>query len=781
MTTQCHKCNSANTDTARFCSDCGTQLVSTKDVSVTKTLQAPLFSLGKTIASKYKILSELGRGGMGVVYKAKDTKLKRTVALKFLPAELTKDKEAKKRFIQEAQASAALEHPNICTVYEVDETEDQIFIAMSYVEGKSLKDKLKDGPLDIDEAKDIALQVAEGLKEAHDKGIVHRDIKPANIMLTKKGQAKITDFGLAKLSWGVGLTKTSTIMGTVAYMSPEQAKGENVDHRTDIWSLGAMLYEILVGERPFIKDHEQALIFSILNDEPKSVSSLRSELPNYLESTIQKALEKNRTKRFQSVDEFIEAMKHPIDITTPKDDKSIAVLPFTNMSADPEQEYFCDGIAEELINALTHVKDLHVVARTSAFSFKGEKMDVREIGKRLNVEAVLEGSVRRSGDRLRITAQLINISDGYHLWSERFDREMRDIFDIQDEITLAIVDKLKVKLLRREKEALAKRYTEDVEAYNLYLKGMHFVSLFTAEGYEKAIRCFQQALQKDPNYALIYHGLALVEGTGYLYRNVPPYEAYPKAREYLQKALEIDNALGEAHAYMGWIHAFYDWNWKEAEKKLKLALELNPDYAEGHIWYSEFLAVTERNEEALREAKRAQALDPLSSWANGEVGEAFWRVGQYDRAIEEFIKALKIEPDNHRLHFLLGFCYLGKSMFEEAIEEYEKAVELSGRNPFQEVILAITYCEIGKKVEAEKLFESLKKRSKDEYVPPLCFFYIHLARGEEDNALEWLERACKERESYLTWIRVMPFDFLRIPEEPKYQDLLKKYGLEKYS
>jgi len=322
-----------------------------------------MVSAGKTIAGKYKLLAELGRGGMGVVYKAKDTRLNRTVALKFLPAELTQDEKVKKRFIQEAQAAAALEHPNICTVYEVDEADGQTFISMSYIEGQSLKDKLESGPLTIDEAKDIAIQVAEGLKEAHKKGIVHRDIKPANIMIKDERQAKITDFGLAKLSWGLNLTKPSTIMGTVAYMSPEQAKGEEVDHRTDIWSLGAMLYEMLSGTQPFEKDREQALIYAILNDKPTPLSLLRSDIPTQIEQMIEKALAKKTSERYQSVDELFQDLKQTSSIAPSKAEKSIAVLPFTNMSADPDQEYFCDGMTEEIINALTHIKDLRIIAR----------------------------------------------------------------------------------------------------------------------------------------------------------------------------------------------------------------------------------------------------------------------------------------------------------------------------------------------------------------------------------------------------------------------------------
>jgi len=438
--------------------------------------------IDKTI-SHYNILEKIGEGGMGVVYKAEDTKLKRMVALKFLPLELTRDQEAKERFIREAQAAAALDHQNICTIYEVDEYEGQTFIAMAHIEGQSLKEKIAGGPIKIDEAMNIATQVAEGLRVAHERGIIHRDIKPANIMLTEKGQAKIMDFGLAKLELGADLTKTATIMGTVAYMSPEQARGEKVDHRTDIWSLGCVIFEMLSGRPPFKSGYDQAVLYSILHEDPQPIASLRSDIPHGIEKILHKCFQKDPRDRYKDAGSLIEELK-TIDLrelavfpsVSPKKDQpsSVAVLPFVDMSPQKDQEYFCDGIAEELINALTHIKDLRVVARTSAFALKSKNLDVREIGKILNVNTVLEGSIRKAGNRLRITAQLINVEDGFHIWSEKFDREMEDIFAIQDEISLAIVDSLKVKLLAGEKTALQKRHTDDPEAYNLYLKGLYF-------------------------------------------------------------------------------------------------------------------------------------------------------------------------------------------------------------------------------------------------------------------------------------------------------------------
>jgi serine/threonine protein kinase/Tfp pilus assembly protein PilF len=778
---KCPKCEFENPDTAKFCSECAAPLKPSKDVSVTRTLQTSTggFKKDTVIARKYKIIEKSGEGGMGAVYKTKDTKLKRTVALKFLPSELTQDKEAKKRFVQEAQAAAALEHTNICTIYEVDESEGQTFIAMSYIEGQSLKDKLRDGPLKIGETKDIALQIAEGLKEAHEKGIVHRDIKPANIMLTKKGQVKITDFGLAKLSWGADLTKPATIMGTVSYMSPEQARGEEVDYRTDIWSLGAMLYEMLSGERPFQKAQEQALIYAILNDKPTLLSLLRSDIPTYIEQVIEKALAKKVADRYQNVDDLIQDLKEAPPTTLSKTEKSIAVLPFTNMSADPEQEYFCDGITEEVINALTHIKDLRVIARTSSFAFKGKTEDIREIGKKLDVGILLEGSVRKSGERLRITAQLINVTDGTHIWSERYDREMKDVFDIQDDISLSIVDKLKVKLLGKEKALIVKRYTENLEVYNLYLKGCHLFQMWTAEGLEKAVECFEQALQKDPNYALAYAGLAEVYFFYSFFGNLPPREGTQKAKSYVKKALDIDERLAEAHACLGFISTLYDWNWVVAEQEFKRALELNSNSSIIHIRYATFLSIIGHHEEAIAEVKQARELDPLSINVNSMVGEILFFSAQFDKAIEDLQNTITMDPNYYYSHYMLGWSYLGKSMFKESIEALEKAFDLSNRAPNVSVILAIAYYLFGKKPQAEKLFNSLKKRAKDEYIPPSFFFMIYKVSGDLELANKWLEIACKVRDIYLPFSLPHTVDCIRIPYDQKSTELLKKVGLYK--
>ncbi|UCE17198.1 MAG: protein kinase [Gemmatimonadota bacterium] len=743
--------------------------------------------IGETI-SHYKILEKLGEGGMGMVYKAQDTKLDRTVALKFLPPELTKDLEAKERFIQEAKTASALQHNNVSTIHEIDETADgQMFICMDYYEGESLQEKIERGPLKIEEAIDISSQIAEGLHEAHEKGIVHRDIKSANIMITSKGQAKIMDFGLAKLRGRTKLTKTGTTLGTIAYMSPQQARGEAVDHRTDIWSLGVVLYEMITGQLPFKGDYEQAVIYSILNEDPELLTDFRSVVPAELAQVVEKTLAKEPGERYQSVEELLADLQairkifETADAETIPQEKalpSIAVLPFVNMSADPEQEYFCDGMSEELINALTKIENLRVPARTSAFAFKGEKIDVREIGRKLSVSTVLEGSVRKAGNRLRINAQLINVTDGYHLWSERFDREMDDVFAIQDEISLAIIDNLKVRLLGKEKSVILKHHTGDLEAYNLYLKGIYFLRMYTAEGFNKAIEYFKHSLQKDPDYALAYYGLAEVFYAISFWGNVPPNGAYPKAKEYAKKALEIDDTLGEAHAALGLVYTFYDWKWKSAERELNRALKLYPNSAIIHMSYSWFLSLTERHEKAVIEAKYAQDLDPLSGLISAHVGLACIWGSQYDKAIEELQMTLTLTPGFYLAHYYLGLAYGAKSMIEEAIEEFEKAVDLGTGTPWPAMILATNYFQSGRNTQGEKLLKSLKQRLRHEYMPPMGFFYIHLVRGELELALDWLERACKERDSFLPWCRIIPIDSYRIPDDPRFRALLQEARLD---
>ncbi len=776
---KCLKCQTENHFDSKFCKECASPLSAAEDISPTVTLKSPVlwFSKGTVIADKYEICQKIGKGGMGIVYKAKDTKLDRSVALKFLSSYLTRDADAKQRFIQEAQAAAALNHPNICTIYEVDEANDQIFISMEYIEGQTLKEKLLSGLLDIDESVDIAIQVAQGLDKAHKKGIIHRDIKPANVIINYDGLAKITDFGLAKLTGGVDLTKTSTFMGTVAYMSPEQAKGEDVDLRTDIWSLGAMFYEMLAGERPYQKSHDQALIYSILHDDPKPIAMFRHDTPIHVNQVVEKALEKDPARRYQNTQEFIQDLQKSRLITPEVAATSIAVLPFVDMSAKKNQEYFCDGMAEELINALSRVERLKVASRTSSFQFKGQVYDIKEIGRKLRVQTILEGSVRKAGNRLRITAQLVDAENGYHIWSDKYDRESKDVFAIQDEISVAIIENLKVKLLGKEKLALVKHHTKDPRAYNLFLQGRYFWNSRYEGGLKKGLDYFKKAIECDPCYALPNVGIADSYGIAGLWGMMPPKVAFPKAKISASKALEIDDCLGEAFNSKAFISLFYDWDYPAAEAAFKKAIKLNPGYATAHEWYSLYLSAMRRFDEAVDEVKRALELDPLSHMINGVVGRTLLWAQRYDEAVKQLNHTLELNPNFQVGYVWLVEAYICKDMFEEALSIIpDTLTDAAGGLTYAIGTVGWAYALSGQKEKALGMLERLNRLSTEGYVSPLHIAFIFIGLDEKEKAIELLEKAYSERESFLVFLTTWQF-FDSLRSEPRYKALLKKMDL----
>jgi serine/threonine-protein kinase len=732
--------------------------------------------------SHYEILEKIGEGGMGVVYKAKDTRLNRDVALKFLRQE-TIGGDHKSRFIREAQTAASLDHPNICTVYEIDEQDDQIFISMAYHEGVNLDKIIASVPLDPVAVVGIAIQVANGLETAHRSGVYHCDVKTSNIMLTGSNQVQIMDFGLARIAEEIEARRTPTTLGTMAYMSPEQTRGETVDQRTDVWSLGVCMYEMLTGQLPFSGDYADSVFYKIVNEEPKLLSDLCPEVPERLERLVKKAMAKRAADRFQSAAEVLDelgAVKRELEEGIPHEppvtETSIAVLPFTDMSPEQDQEFFCDGISEEIINALTKLDELRVVARTSAFAFKNKHGDVREIGRSLNVTAVLEGSVRKSGTMLRITAQLINVSDGFHLWSERFDRQMEDVFAIQDEMAQAIVNMLKIKLVGEPGTSLVRRYTENLDAYTLYLKGRFYWNKRSEEGLKKGLECFEQAIAEDPDYALAYAGLADSYNLLGFYGIMPPLEAFPRAQTAARKALEMDETIAEAHTSLGFACMFYEWDWTCAETSFRHAIDLNPNYPTGLHWYAEYLVLMGRGDEAIEQSKKAEKSDPLSLIINTLLGWAPHYDRRYDEAIEQYHRTMEMDANFVPAHFFLGLTYVQKSMFEEAIAEFQQAASLFGNSALFVVVQGYAYAAAGSQKEAHMVLDELDRMAGRECIQPYYTAAVHYALGNDDRAFEWLDRACDARDTWAAFLKVDPiWDQLRSDE--RFIALLERVGL----
>jgi serine/threonine-protein kinase len=785
-----------------------------------------------TQLGRYKILGPLGSGGMGDVYRARDDALGREIAIKVLPEELAQNREALGRFEREARALAALSHPHILTVHEFNTGQGVSFLVTELLEGETLRDRLGRSTLPWHKALEIGIALAEGLAAAHSKGVVHRDLKPENVFLSSDGGVKILDFGLAHLEPQPGppeppsmgstrpaSTEPGTVMGTVPYMAPEQILGLPADPRSDMFAFGCVLYEMVTGKSPFLRPTAPETRAAILRDDPAALTDSGKKVPPELERVLEHCLEKKPEDRFQSARDLafdLRAIQRGSGIVPPgplpaprrgrraalwavgaalvllalglagvaswrllqdRDGAidSIAVLPFTTEGPDHDTEYLGDGISESLINNLSQLPNVRVIARSSAFRYRGRATDPVAVGKELGVQAVLTGRVAQRGDRLLISVDLVDVRHNRQLWGEQYNRKLADLLTVQDEISREITEKLRLRLSGEEKQRLTKRYTDNTEAYQAYLAGRYHWGRRTEDELKKAVDSFEQARAKDPAYALAYAGLAdcyaLMGDYGYL----PPRDAFPKARAAAEHALQLDDSLAEAHTSLAFVKVQYDWDWAGAEREYRRALELNPNYATAHQWYSEYLSAMGRHEEALREIRRAQELDPLSLIIHAVVGRALYFARRYDDAVAQCRSTVEMDPNFGVPHLFLGRAYVQQGKYEEALAEFEEFHRLSGGSA---ILAEVGHAQVlaGRRDEARQLLKELTQDPQQGKVAAGRIAYVYVALGDRDQAFAWLEKAYDEHSDTLVFLRVEPrYDSLR--SDPRFADLLRRVGL----
>ncbi len=748
--------------------------------------------LKTALADRYTIKEEIGAGGMATVYLAEDLKHHRKVAVKVLRPELSAAI-GPERFLREIEISANLNHPHILPLFDSGEADGFLYYVMPFVEGESLRDRInREKQLPVEDAVKITSEVATALSFAHSHDVIHRDIKPENILL-EAGIAVVADFGIAKAIHAAGgeqLTETGMSVGTPPYMSPEQASGSrDLEGRSDLYSLGCVLYEMLGGEPPFTGATVESIVHQHIAVEPRPVTALRPAVSAVVVAALSRVLSKAPADRFNTAAQFAGALGTPTTGESPAKqgppDRSIAVIPFINMSPDPENEYFSDGLTEELIDALSKVEGLSVASRTSAFRFKGQAGDIRKIGEELNVANLLEGSVRHAGGRLRANAQLIKVSDGYHLWSEKYDRALEDVFAVQEEIAQAIVRELKVMLVGEEQTRIVKQRTEVLEAYDFYLKGRFFWYKRTDESFIRAKEYFESAVAHDPKYALAYAGLADVYALVGIaeYGILRPHEMMLKAKEAAQRAIALDSSLAEAHTTIAHVAAFYDWDWGAADEAFRRAVEMNEDYPMSHHWHALYLAAMGRPEEALEAQNRALALEPMSLIINKNVGTILYYARRYDDAVAQYLRTLELDPTFVRTHYYLGLAYEQQGLAEEAVAEFQKATELSGGNTVCSALFAHACATAGDEDRARQVRDELLaarggrgEEGGHRYVPAFNIALASLGLGDIDEAFDWLNTALDERSSWLVSLNVEPlFDAIR--SDPRFADLVERVGL----